>query len=130
MRVLSTSNTSLRTHTCTNIKMGFWKRFVSWSLYLYEYLSVGIQARAELERVDIVFHQGVDTKSENLRRNIVEKSYCDVKDVKSLSNKARLTIQGLYLNAVAPIDGVCHIEDVNKVVECNDIACQILKFDS
>lgn len=72
----------------------------------------------------------MDIKSENPRRNIVENSHYDVKDVKLLSKKARLTIQGLCLNAVASIDRVCHIEDVGKVVECNDIARQILKFDS
>ena len=53
-----------------------------------------------------------------------------MKDVKFLPNKARLTIQGLYLNAAASIDGVRHIEDAGKVVECNDVARQILKFDS
>lgn len=45
--------------------------------------------------VDIVFNEGVDAKSENLRSNTVEKLHCDVKDVKFLPNKARLTIQGL-----------------------------------
>lgn len=93
-------------------------------------LSLTEANRDQVYEADIVFHKGVGTKSENLRRNIVEKSHCDAKDVKFFSNKARLTIQGLYLNAVASIDGVCYIEDVGKVVECNDIARQILKFDS
>ena len=90
-------------------------------------LSLKEANRDQVYEVDIVFHEGVDTKSEILRRNIVEKSHCDMKDVKFLPNTARLTIQGLYLNAVAPIDGVRHIEDVGKVVEYNDVACQILK---
>lgn len=86
--------------------------------------------RDQVFEVDIVFHEGVDAKSENLRGDIVEKSHCDVKDVEFLPNKARLTIQGLYLNAVASIDCVRHIEEVGKVVKCNDVARQILKFDS
>ena len=84
----------------------------------------------QVYEIDIVFHEGVDTKSENLRRNIIEKSHCDVKDVEFLPNKARLTIQGLYLNAVTSIDGVRYIEEADKVVLCNDVARQILKFDS
>ena len=73
-------------------------------------------------RLTSFFHEGVDTISENLRRNIVENSHCDVKDVNSLPNKARLTIQILYLNAVASIDDVRYIEEVGKVVECNYVA--------
>lgn len=79
---------------------------------------------------DIVFHAGVDTKSENLHNNIVGNSHCDVKDIDFLPNKARLTIQTLYLNAVASIDDVRYIEAVGKVVECNYVARQILNFDS
>lgn len=78
-------------------------------------LSLKEANRDQVYEVDIVFHAGVDTKSENLRRNILENSHCDVKDVKFPPNKARLTIQNLYLNAVASIDNVRNIEEVGKV---------------
>lgn len=84
----------------------------------------------QIYEVDIVFHASVDTKSENLRNKIVENSHCDVKDIDFLPNKARLTIQSLYLNAVASIDDVRYIEAVGKVVECNYVTRQILNFDS
>lgn len=84
----------------------------------------------QIYEVDIVFHAGVDTKSENLRNKIVENSHRDVKDIDFLPNNARLTIQTLYLNAVASIDDVRYIEAVGKMVECNYVARQILNFDS
>lgn len=79
----------------------------------------------QIHEVDIVFHVDVDTKSEILWRNIMENSHCGGTNAEFLPSKARLTIQNLYLNAVALIDDVRHIEAVGKMVECNYVACQL-----
>ena len=67
--------------------------------------------------------------SPNLKIDLAKKSHCLVEDIKFLPNKARLTIQGLYLDDVASIDDVRYIEDVCEVEEYNDVARQILNID-
>ena len=71
--------------------------------------------------VDIVFHENVSPSIPNLQRDIVEKS-SSVGNVEFLSNKARLTMRGLYLDAVASIDDIRRIEHVGEVVTYNDEA--------
>jgi len=81
-------------------------------------------------KVDIVFHEGVDTSSLDLQRDIEVQSQCSMEGVKFLLNKVRLTMQCLYLEAVASIDNVRCIERVGKVVKHNDVARQILELES
>jgi serine protease AprX len=85
--------------------------------------------RNQAYKVDFVFHKGVDPSSQDLQRDIKEKSHCGVGDIEFLPNKARLTVQSLYLKAVASIDDVRHVEEVGEVVEFNNVARQILKID-
>jgi len=77
--------------------------------------------------VDIVFHESVDTNSQGLQKDIKDASRCRVGD-KFLPDKVRLTVQGLYLQAVASIDDVRHIEEVGEDVELNDVAREILIY--
>ena len=78
--------------------------------------------------VDIVFHENVSPSIPNLQRDIVEKSR-SVGNVEFLSNKAQLTMRGLYLDPVASIDDIRRIEHVGEVVTYNDEARRILRFD-
>ena len=79
--------------------------------------------------VDIIFHESVDPKSQDLQSDIIEKSHCGVGDFEFLPNKIRLPILGLNLDSVASIDDVRHIEEVGEVVENNDVARRILQID-
>ncbi|KAK3172952.1 hypothetical protein OEA41_006278 [Lepraria neglecta] len=79
--------------------------------------------------VDIIFHESVDPKSQDLQSDIIEKSHCGVGDFEFLPNKVRLPVLGLNLDSMASIDDVCHIKEVGEVVENNDIARRILQID-
>ena len=73
-------------------------------------------------KVDIVFHESVNPYSPDLQSDIMKKSHRDMGDIKFLPRKARLTIQRLYVDAVASIDDVRRIEEVGEVVMYNTVA--------
>ena len=78
--------------------------------------------RNQAYEVDIIFHESVDTNSADLQRDIRNTSRSGQEDIKFLPNQVRLTVQGLYLQAVATIDHVHHIEEVGEEVEYSDVA--------
>lgn len=80
--------------------------------------------------VDIIFHVSVNTKSEELQRDVIEKSHYGETDFEFFLNKVRLPILGLNLDSVASIDDVRRIEEVGEVVEHNDVTRRILYIDS
>jgi serine protease AprX len=83
--------------------------------------------------VDVIVHKDVDLKStdvlRDLQNDIKEKAQRGDSDVKFVQNKARLNIEGRYLDDVASIVDVHHIEDVAKLVLYNDVARQILEIN-
>ena len=80
-------------------------------------------------KVDIIFHENVATDSSTLQKDIEEKSRCSMNKIEFFFKKARLPIDGRYLNDVASIDDVRCIEEVGGVVAYNNIARQILRID-
>jgi hypothetical protein len=56
--------------------------------------------RNQAYKVDIVFHESIHSTSQDLRRDIEEKSHCGTANIEFLNNKARLTLQGLYLKDI------------------------------
>ncbi|KAM3472835.1 hypothetical protein MY8738_008684 [Beauveria namnaoensis] len=89
-------------------------------------------ANANLEgpnEVDIVFHSGVDTNNQELRRLVSIKSNCPEDKIEFFEDGARLTIQGNHLDNIASIDDVQLIEEVGIAKTCNTIARQILGFN-
>jgi serine protease AprX len=80
-------------------------------------------------KVDIVFHEGVDSDSTNLQALIAQKSHLTAGHIEFFLHKARLTIQGHDLNDVASLDEVRNIEKVGKVVSRNNQARRILGAD-
>ncbi len=79
--------------------------------------------------VDVVFHDNVATDSQSLQTELKEKSHFDMEKIEFLSKKARLPIDGQYLDNVASIDDVRCMEEVGEVVAFNDVARQILQID-
>jgi serine protease AprX len=77
-------------------------------------------------KVDIAFHEGIDSDSKILRDLIIEKSRLSAEDIKFFRHKSLLTVQGRYLNDLASIDGVRRIEEVGKTELRNDQARLIL----
>ncbi|KAK5048903.1 hypothetical protein LTR84_005323 [Exophiala bonariae] len=86
--------------------------------------------RKESYKVDLVFHEGVDSQTQALQQEIQERSQCRDMDIEFLAHKARLTVQASFLEALASIDQVRCIEEVGEVVAFNDIARQILNIDN
>ena len=80
-------------------------------------------------KVDVVFHEDVDTGSTKLRDLIALKSRLSAGHIEFFPHKARLTIQAGYLNDVASIDEVRRIGEVGKVVPRNNQARLILGAD-
>ena len=76
--------------------------------------------------VDIVFHQGVDPES--IRDEIAAAARTNPQDVTVSRHKVRLVLQARYLNDVAAIDEVRHIEEVHPHKLHNDVARQILRM--
>ncbi|KAI0376936.1 ankyrin repeat-containing domain protein [Hypomontagnella monticulosa] len=64
--------------------------------------------------VDVIFHTDVEPGSE-LQEEIASVSHCAVEDIQFFKHKARLTIQGCWIEDVAAIDSVRYIKPVSKI---------------
>lgn len=80
-------------------------------------------------KVDVVFHENVATDSQSLQTELKEKSHCDMEKIEFLSKKARLPIDGHYLDDVASIDDVRCMQEVGEVEAFNDVARKILNIN-
>ncbi|RYP15321.1 hypothetical protein DL765_005777 [Monosporascus sp. GIB2] len=76
--------------------------------------------------VDVVFHDAVDSDSEDLRGRIAQESGRNLKDIEFFPHKASLTALGRYLNDIATIDEVYRIEEIGETELRNDQAQLIL----
>jgi len=77
--------------------------------------------------VDVVFHANVDTQS--IRDKLAAAAHLDASDLNILPHKLRLNVQTKYLNALAGIDEVRHIEEVLPMKLHNNIARVILNLE-
>jgi hypothetical protein len=75
--------------------------------------------------IDIVFHKNVDI--EKARQEIATAAHMDPEDIKIGNSKIRIEVQKRYMQAIAAIDAVHHIEEVMPYKLHNDIARGILK---
>ena len=78
--------------------------------------------------VDVVFHSNVDTQA--IRDKLAAAAHLDASDLKILPHKMRLNVQTKYLNALAGIDEVRHIEEVLPMKLHNNIARSILNLEA
>jgi len=72
--------------------------------------------------VDIVFHEGVDTSSEQLKRDIAAATHVDWESIKISRNKVRLTVEDRGLDSLASIDAVRAIQKVYPLQLHNNVA--------
>ena len=77
--------------------------------------------------VDIVFHRGVDPEA--VREKLAAAARLDPADINLSHHKARLSVQAKYLQELAAIDEVRHIEEVFPYKLHNNIARTILRLE-
>ncbi len=77
--------------------------------------------------VDVIFHSNVDAQS--IREKLSAAVHLDVSDLNIMPHKIRLNVQAKYLNDLANIDEVRHVEEVLPMKLHNNIARQILNVE-
>ncbi|KAL9100487.1 MAG: hypothetical protein Q9163_004142 [Psora crenata] len=92
--------------------------------------SMGSEGATEPKaQVDIVFHDGVDASSPNIKAAVVEKAHLDEGDLAISARKIRLTVDKQHLDDIAAIDEVRSIEEVRPPQLYNNVARGILRAD-
>lgn len=90
----------------------------------------GIEAAAPTRRtlrtVDVVLHDDVNPADSDVKKRIADAVHLAPEDLKPDRHKLRLKVQERYLNDLAAIDEVRHVEEVPEVKLFNNIACGIL----
>jgi hypothetical protein len=80
-------------------------------------------------RVDIVFHDDVDSSASEIKERIAAAAGLDPDDIEVGRRKVRLTVQGGRLPDVAAIDAVRHVEPVPEQRLYNNVARPIMNAD-
>ncbi|KAK2814055.1 hypothetical protein FQN50_000459 [Emmonsiellopsis sp. PD_5] len=80
--------------------------------------------------VDIVLHQGVDGKSEEVRKAVAAAARADPELSGACSHKIRLHVQEQYLDDLAAVDYVRHIHEVGQSVLFNNKATEVMKVET
>lgn len=89
----------------------------------------GTSAEPEVQYVSILFHDGVDASSTDIRAKIAEVAHVDVATVGGTSRKASVKLESKYLQDLATIDEIRTIEKVRKRVLYNNIARGIMNAE-
>jgi serine protease AprX len=76
--------------------------------------------------VDILLHQDVDLRSEEVKSKVAAAAHADPKSIDLTGGKIRLHVEQQYLNNVAAIDQVRYIQRVHPITLCNNVARGIL----
>jgi serine protease AprX len=76
--------------------------------------------------VDVVLHDDVDANDSELKKKIAAAARLNPEDLTMNRHKVRLHVQERYLNDVAAIDAVRHVEEVPSVKLFNNVARPIL----
>src|SRR5262249_62061383 len=82
--------------------------------------------RRTLRKVDIVLHDDVDPNDTELRKKIAAAARINPEDLSMSRHKVRLNVQERYLNDLAAIDQVRHIEEAPNVKLFNSEARPIM----
>ena len=80
----------------------------------------------KLRQVDVVLHDDADSNSDALRTKIAAAARLSPADLKMSRHKVRLQVQERYLDDLAAIDEVRHLEEVPEVKLFNNVARSIL----
>lgn len=78
--------------------------------------------------VDVVFHANVEPQT--IRNKLAAAAKLNASDLNLMRNKVRFTVEAKYLNDLANIDAVRHVEEVIPMKLHNDIARQILNVET
>ncbi|KAI1132547.1 ankyrin repeat-containing domain protein [Nemania abortiva] len=70
--------------------------------------------------INIVFHNNVDSSSQDLQDRIAKTSNMDLEDIRFYSHGAQMVSQGSRLNEIVTIDEVRQIEEVYEIVPSNN----------
>src|SRR4051812_17652082 len=76
--------------------------------------------------VDVVLHEGVDAGSMALKEKIAAAARLSPEELQMSGDKVRLTVQERYLDALAAVDEVRHVEPVPVMKLFNNVARPIL----
>lgn len=77
--------------------------------------------------VDVVFHSNIDPES--IRDKVAAAAHLNPADLHVMPHKVRLNVQTKYLNDLASIDEVRHLEEVMPMKLHNNMARQILNVE-
>jgi hypothetical protein len=87
---------------------------------------LGMLTRRTLHTVDIVLHQDVDPNADAVKDRIAAAAHLDPQDLQTGNRKFRLKVQERFLDDLAAIDDVRHIEEVPAVKLFNNVARTII----
>lgn len=94
---------------------------------------LSVPAVAPLSRttreVDIVFHEGIDASSDEIRSAVAEAAHVDKEDLPMSTHKVRLTVEERFMDHLAAIDGVRVIQEVPARKLRNNVARPILNAE-
>jgi len=79
-----------------------------------------------LRNVDVVLHDDVDPNDNELKKKLAAAARLNPDDLTTGRHKVRLHVQERYLNDLAAIDAVRHVEEVPSVKLFNNVARPIL----
>jgi hypothetical protein len=82
--------------------------------------------RRTLRNVDIVFHDDIDPSDGDMKKKIAAAARINPEDLEMSRHKVRLHVQERYLNDVASLDEVRHVEEVPDRKLFNNVARPIM----
>ncbi len=82
--------------------------------------------RRTLRKVDVVLHDDVDPNDAELKTKIATAAHMNPEDLTMCRHKVRLHIQERYLNDIAALDEVRHVEEAPSVKLFNNVARPIM----
>src|SRR5215470_3683883 len=86
----------------------------------------GASTRRTLRKVDIVLHDDVDPNDAKLKQKLAAAAHIDPEDLEMSRHKVRLQVQERYLNDIAGIDEVRHVEEAPSRKLFNNVARPIM----
>ena len=81
------------------------------------------------QKVDLLFHEGVDASSASIKVKVAEKAHADPSEIYASGQKVRLEVDTQYLEDIATIDEVFSVEDVRAPQLLNNVARGIINAD-
>jgi hypothetical protein len=82
-----------------------------------------------VHNVDIVLHRDVDPNSDQLKRRVAAAAHLDPANLQIGQHKYRAMVADSFLEDLAAIDEVRHVEEVPPVELCNNVARGIIDAD-